>query len=233
MQAESGELLDEIVRRKELERSSGEGLFFWGIGNALGERVGMLVGRTPRPTVAFSVMRGRPKPADSTPRDVFVWTGYKDSHGNVCPLPDHVLLLSRGTTVSGIKKRHYALVCRSGEPLHLCERGTIHLGQFRNIGSTSKVGASQVTAILEHAAGEEGGLAYNVNLTANLVAPYFVHLAAPRLVTAAMRSEISQAAAGKMSVQGWLQLVARVRNSGALVGPTDTPIQDLFDDSTA
>ena len=34
MQAESGQNIEVIIARKELERRTGGGLFFWGVGNA-------------------------------------------------------------------------------------------------------------------------------------------------------------------------------------------------------
>lgn len=39
MGAESGEGLEQIVRRKEAERLQGSGQFWWGIGNSLGPAV--------------------------------------------------------------------------------------------------------------------------------------------------------------------------------------------------
>jgi hypothetical protein len=40
MQAESGETLNEIIQRKEAERSCGAGAFWWGVGTSLGDGVG-------------------------------------------------------------------------------------------------------------------------------------------------------------------------------------------------
>jgi hypothetical protein len=34
----AGETIDDIVKRKEAERVAGDGLFYWGIGNSLGEK---------------------------------------------------------------------------------------------------------------------------------------------------------------------------------------------------
>jgi hypothetical protein len=221
MQAESGQPLEHIVRRKEMERASGGGLFFWGVGNPLGDRVDMLLRRTSHPKVAFSVMRSRPKAEDSAPDQVLLWTTYVDTRGHMQPLPPHVLLLSRGSTSGGEKKRHYALVCRSDEPLELGFHGTIHLGRYRNLGSeTPNVGASQVTAILEHDRGEHDGPAYSVDLLADLTTPHFVRLAAPRILTTAERDEVDHASQGTTE-RAWLQMVTRMRVADAPLGDDD------------
>lgn len=233
MQAESGQPLDEIIARKEAERAAGKGLFFWGIGNGLGDRVESLLQRTSEPKVAFSVMRSRPKHEDVAPDEVMVWTAYVDPRCGIKPLPPHVLLLSRGSTAGGEKKRHYALVCRSEERLVLRPRGTIHLGQFRNLGShTPNVGASQVTAVLEHHGGAEVGLSYDVHLLADLAAPYFVRLAEPRILTAAERDAIARVSAGRTTRKAWLEFVTGVRSAGRPAEAEDGT-QDLFGGSGA
>lgn len=70
MGVESGEGLEQIVRRKEAERVAGNGQFWWGIGNSLGPAVREAAraqrGRVP---VLFSVMLGKPKVADSAPEN--------------------------------------------------------------------------------------------------------------------------------------------------------------------
>jgi hypothetical protein len=72
MGVESGEGLEQIVRRKEAERVEGNGQFWWGIGNSLGPAVRNAAreagGRLP---VLFSIMLGRPRAADSAPQ--MVW----------------------------------------------------------------------------------------------------------------------------------------------------------------
>jgi len=214
MQAEAGQSLEEIVARKEMERSAGRGIFFWGVGNALGERVKKLVERAHVPRVAFSMMRSRPKAEDSAPAEVLLWTAYVDPKTGVRPLPSHVLLLSRGTTANGEKRRHYALVCRSENRLEMRHRGTIHLGQFRNLGSsTPNVGASQVTAVLEHHGGTREGLSYDVHLVACLMNPYFVRLAEPRILTLAERDVVARVSAGFSSTD-WLRFVSELRAAG-------------------
>jgi|SRR5580693_804078 hypothetical protein len=78
MQAEAGQPLAHILRRKDLERSAGDGVFFWGIGNSLGTRILDLLGASGCPVVVFSTMRSKPKSEDASPDSVLRWTGYLD-----------------------------------------------------------------------------------------------------------------------------------------------------------
>lgn len=166
MQAEAGQGLTDIVRRKELERTLGAGQFWWGIGNPLGENLTRLVARDPAPPVLFSIMRGRPKREDTTPDAVVAWTAYLDASGRLAPLPAQVLVTSRASTAGGDKRRHYALVCRADRPLALATLGELDATHYRNLGSEApRVGASQVTAVVEHvdhappSAGQPGAFA--------------------------------------------------------------------------
>lgn len=153
MQAEAGQALTDIVLRKELERVLGGGQFWWGIGNPLGENLTRLIARDPAPPILFSVMRGRPKREDAAPDAVVAWTAHIDASGRMVPLPAHVLVTSRATTAAGEKRRHYALVCRADRPLTLATLGELDATHYRNLGSEApRVGASQVTAVVEHVA---------------------------------------------------------------------------------
>jgi hypothetical protein len=180
MQAEAGQSLAEILQRKNRERSAGDGVFFWGIGNSLGAKIKDLLRYSCAPVVVFSTMRSRPRPEDVSPDGVLCWTGYLDDFGTRHTLPQHVMVLSRARTATGPKKRHYALVCRSTSPLTDACVGRLPLGHFRNLGSaSSRVGASQVTAIVEHQHPICDGPTYDINFATNLVSPYCVQLIDP------------------------------------------------------
>lgn len=228
MQAEAGQPLEHIITRKESERAHGDGLFFWGVGNPLGQRVEALVDRVGRPKVAFSVMRSRPKVEDANPAGVLVWTAYINRAGEEKTLPSHVLLLSRAGTAGGEKTRHYAIVCRSDEPLALRPRGVIFIQRFRNLGSdTPNVGPSQVTAILEHHGAGREGTCYSVDMLAEMAEPYFVRLTRPRLLSATERETVETATAGPVPRKTWMELVATMRASGKLIRPAPVA-HDLF-----
>jgi hypothetical protein len=252
MQAEAGQPLEAIVRRKELERCAGGGLFFWGIGNALGDNLRRLVAADPGPAVLFSIMRSKPKRQDVDPRALLIWTAYVDLGGRTSAMPPHALVLSRGETTAGDKRRHYALVCQSAEPLRVAYHGKLDLSHFRNLGSTApRVGASQVTAVVEHgrlvgdqldvaspslsssstpASAREAveGPAYDVNMRAKLAPPYFVRLARPLLVPADARAAVVGLPTGRYAALEWLALVAAVRGAAEANKAETVDPEDLF-----
>jgi hypothetical protein len=173
---EAGERIDEIIRRKEIERRACGGRFFWGIGNAVGPGVGELVRQTAKPVVVFSPISGRPRPRDVTPTSVVRWLAAETPSGDHFELPPAVRITSRAGS-----RYHYALVCACDEPLRLEERGRVDFGTLRNLRSGNPLGASQVTAVVQRVA-TPGGRSYPVAMTATLVAPYVVRLVDPVLV---------------------------------------------------
>jgi len=213
MQAEAGQPLDMIIRRKELERAIGDGVFYWGIGNALGASIFELLRRTSTPEVLFSVMRAKPKREDVTPGSLLLWTEYIDVGGLSQPLPSHALVLSRGDTASGVKRRHYALVCYSDAVLSSSSFGTIDLSHFKNVGGThGRVGYSQVTANIEHIPIKEAGVCYDISLRAVLGPPYFIRLAEPRKVLDTDRKAIDATVAANPTPDRWRQFIEDLRN---------------------
>src|SRR5262245_28060526 len=76
---ESGEILEQIVSRKNAERLAGGGQFWWGIGSSLGLAVRSVAreqgGSLP---VLFSMMRSRPKAVDTKPNFIWIWTSWED-----------------------------------------------------------------------------------------------------------------------------------------------------------
>ena len=215
MQAESGQQLEKIIERKEAERLAGRGVFFWGIGNPLGGKVTALGRRTSRPKILFSVMRSKPKRADAAPAQVLLWNFSVGPRGTIEPLPEHVVVVSRGAHEGKEKAAHYALVCHSPEPLELRPLGSFDPSGFRNLGSSNpRVGASQVTAVLErHVAAAAEGL-YEINMVAELVPPYFVRLAGAVPLTPDERSLLDRAAgAHGQDAARWLGFARHLRTA--------------------
>lgn len=212
MHAESGQALGLIIERKEAERRAGNGVFFWGIGNPLGHRVAALAKRVERPQVLFSVMRSRPQRTDVAPTEVLLWTSFVDEHGSVRPLPDHVIVVSRGSGGGRAKLAHYALVCWSQQPLELRPRGELNLSAFRNLGSRNpRIGNSQVTAVLERQPAIETNL-YKVDMAASLTHPYFVRLRGPMPLLAGERASLDEAAAlSSGNPQKWIAFARSLR----------------------
>src|SRR5262249_50913447 len=95
MQAEAGQTLESIVARKERERRAGNGVFFWGVGNAPASMSRDLARAEIPVRVIFSIMKSRPKRIDSNPSKVVVWRRYVDANGVARDLPPHAMVTSR------------------------------------------------------------------------------------------------------------------------------------------
>lgn len=180
MQAEAGQSLEAIVARKEIERRAGRGLFLWGVGNPPAVITNVLA-RTNVPVRAvFSIMKSRPRMMDVAPVRTLVWRRYIDAHGVSRPLPSHALVTSRAHSAGGAKRRHYALMCRSEQPLTVRHGEQFNPSAFRNAGGTgAPVGASQVTALLRRVAEDSDDSDYEENLSAWLAESYWVRLIDP------------------------------------------------------
>jgi hypothetical protein len=214
MQAEAGQSLDVILRRKELERILGDGVFFWGIGNSLGQTVYDFVRATPIPEVLFSVMRSRPKKEDVSPEQTYLWTKYIQDDGRPTPIPPHVLLLSRGNlSVGSIKSSHYALVCSSNLPLIRGSSLCVDITHLKNHGGNKgRLGYSQVTAIVSHTKSEMVGNSYKVAFRARLVEPYFVKLAEPQLLSKSEHQRIEMNLNANLTPNEWLSFTRELRS---------------------
>jgi len=177
---EAGQSLEQILRHKEEERSANDGVFLWGIGNAVGPGMEELVRRCNAPEVLFSPIAGKARKVDVAPDSVVAWTSGETNDGRQFPLPTRSLVTSRQST-SSASASHYALICFSREPLVLrVPFGSLTFSSLRNLLSGSRVGASQVTAVV--ARDRESpieGRVYEVALRAHLVHPYFIRLRQP------------------------------------------------------
>lgn len=184
MHAESGEDLSTIIARKERERLAGNGLFFWGVGNAPALIVQSLARLGTRVPVVFSLMKGKPKSLDLAPPALLVWRSYFDLHGVQRPLPQNVLVTSRATTESNPKRRHFALMCFSQSELRFTRGIPFDPTAYRNAGGTgAAVGSSQVTALLKRVEEPKTQSDYEENIRADLVGSLWVKLSDPIFVS--------------------------------------------------
>ena len=170
---ETGEMLTNIIARKEAERLAGKGTFWWGVGNSLGSRLTkeaqaaggilpLLFLVPKRPTIA--------RREDVAPAFEFHWTRWQADDGKTASVPSHAHVISRGDEN---KRKHYALVCRSETPLTFDTNGpTFDLRQCTT--ATGKApGSSQVTALVwgdlnqPQPAGE-----YHIVFKASLIYPW-------------------------------------------------------------
>lgn len=225
--AESGQQIDPIIRRKEMERRLTGG-FVWGIGNALGDAPLVLAARQ-TPYVLFSPIAGRPAPHDVAPSAVVSWTRYVDHHGRSNPLPAGILVTSRAHGPTGIAKRqHYALFCRSTTPLQLADHGTIDIAALRNLLSQHPVGSSQNTAVVERRDRVSPGRAYRVALICELTTPFYATLTHPVTLPGTKLAEL-QADADAADDAAWL---SRLTDLLAASRPSHDDALSFFPGST-
>jgi len=71
---EAGQEFSRIIERKEEERQVGNGMFLWGIGNAVGPSILALLRVSGYPEVLFSPIKSAPKSFDVNPSAVAAWT---------------------------------------------------------------------------------------------------------------------------------------------------------------
>src|ERR1700722_16664131 len=178
---EAGQSVEQILARKEQERIANAGLFFWGIGNAIGPSVLELLKQTDAPEALFSPIRSLPRSEDAMPASVVAWTEAQTVSGEEYQLPEGSLITSRFDPLRS-RARHYALVCHSETPLAvgvLSEQ--IRFGELRNLLTSRPVGASQVTAVVHMDLAVHSGksLSYNVAFRTKLSPPYFLILRKP------------------------------------------------------
>ena len=225
MQAEAGQDLSAIIRRKELERRAGSGQFVWGVGNAPAAVIGAL-SRIRRPIeVIFSIMKSRPRQADSAPSRTLVWRRYVDHDGVLRVLPPHALVTSRADSALGPKTKHFALMCFSQQPLKLRHGEPFDPSAFRNASGTgAPVGASQVTALLRRISASTDQTDYEVNLRARLVGHYWVRLGDPIEWT----SDFRNLDAVSVTTDDWIKFVDRARQSNERKSTSDLPQGMLF-----
>ncbi len=170
MGTEAGETLDQIIQRKEVERIANNGSFAWGVGSSLGDSAEMLKQTTKQATVVFTTMLSKPKHIDKQPKSVLLWIGGRTRQGERIDLPYYSLLTSRGHTENhGNKKKHYALLCQSSDPIELKNRYRLDGASVVNLKTGNPVGSSQVTAVVRRTNKQkERSRLYNVGFTATL-----------------------------------------------------------------
>jgi hypothetical protein len=177
---EASEPIEAILCRKEKERTSNDGVFLWGIGNAIGPSIVELIERALKPEVLFSPIKSSPKCKDVAPAAIATWTSAFALDGSQFDLPIHSVVTSRYDILAP-KRSHYALVCFKDSPLTLMRsEEKLLFSELRNLKTGRPVGASQVTAVVERFDYHCANLtSYEVAIRATLVAPYFVRLADP------------------------------------------------------
>ena len=215
MNTDGGEPLENIVRRKDLERQSGEGtfenVFWWGVGESRGEAIrSHLVGKVKNPRVLFSRTLGPSQQRDK--EGGLIWQSYLDDEGNEHSIPDHVIVHSRPT------ESYRAIVCHSPQPLRLSGRVSFYASELRNLnkdGTVGKVpGNNQTTSVVGYSPNSKKriGRPYHDELRADLVGPYFVKLARPRRLTKTERTLFRSIGEDGTTIEDYLSVVGQLRN---------------------
>jgi hypothetical protein len=215
MGAESGQAAETILARKELERASSDGTFYWGVGNALGDGPEAVASRERLPQVVFSTIRGVANPRDSRPSRVVMWLSWSGSSGRSLSLPPFVLVTSRAYTQSGLlKQTHFALLCRSVASLNPVSDVELNFCAMRNLRTGRPLGYSQVTAVVEMSKGNVAARAtnYAVELVAKWQRPFVARLTNPVILAPEEISEIDSAGASG-SVDRWRRTVRVLKRS--------------------
>lgn len=175
---ESGESLQVIIRRKEIERKACDGVFFWGVGNSVRLSLSILRQLSKTSSAVFSEMRSKPKVVDIEPSRLLLWLAYEDEAGNRHPLPPHSFVTSRGMDDGhGSNRAHYALVCRTDSAIDEDTVGELDATALVNIRSGRPVGYSQVTSVVAiNGSAASKPMHYPVTFTATLIGPGQVRL---------------------------------------------------------
>jgi hypothetical protein len=147
---DAGESPEQICHRKELERQTNEGCFWWGLGQRPSpENVAKLLdeayGCAP---LVISLMRGTPKTSDTSPQQRLIWESYR-SCGKFFKIPKNVIVTSRGhdQKESKIKTKHYALVCHSDRDISKPSGQVFYIGSYRNFPSKKTFTKSSVSRL--------------------------------------------------------------------------------------
>ncbi|TCS37906.1 hypothetical protein EDC30_103198 [Paucimonas lemoignei] len=218
MGTEAGQSLDTILRRKELERRAGNGVFAWGIGNSLGTSAELARNQSPgrEVEVLFTPMKSAPKSVDVTPSSLLLWLAYLGDNGNLVDLPRHMFVTSRG----GIEKRsHYALLCQSDVSIEeQSNAGIFDAIYAKNLASLNPIGASQVTSVVSYQPKvrlSKGPLTfekpYQVAFRAKFFGKGFVRLARPVVMTGTMMA-LYQGLCEVQTAKEWHEGVQAIRS---------------------
>lgn len=213
MHAESGQDIQSIIARKDVERRAGGGLFFWGVGNPPSRAIRGLASKADTIDVVFSIMKTKPKRRDSAPSGILAWRTYFDVNGVETPIPPHVLVTSRMENSTGMKKVHYALMCQSHDELCLSNKRPFDPSAYRNVGDAGRpISPSQVTALAVRICAESPVSDYRINLRARLTGSYWVKLGRPCVISENGFAALNRAAAFAPDVdtKDWVEVVSQV-----------------------
>jgi hypothetical protein len=213
MGTEAGQRLESIIRRKELERVAGDGVFVWGIGNSLAGSARELLKTRSSVPVLFSPILSKPKAIDVKPTRLLLWNKYLDENGIIQKLPEHVLVTSHGGSENNNRhKRCYGLFCHNKESILFENEGSIDYNRLCNAFSSKPLGFSQVTAFVRkcNSLSDRPAKPYPVVFSANLFGPLCAQLVDASPLPHEVANEISTASADATPYE-WNKYVKRLK----------------------
>jgi hypothetical protein len=177
---EAGETLLDILSRKEDERLAGKRLagknvFWWGVGNSLGNDLQAAAIKAGGILPVIFVGHDRPttpKDESANPGRVVRWTKWKSKHEQMKDVPAYAKVRSRWDEK---KKLHFALVCECETPLSIDPNGLrFDPTLCRTFAAGRTPGTSQITALVRGNLRDPGHRdgRYRIFFRASLVAPW-------------------------------------------------------------
>ncbi len=216
MNTDGGEPLENIIRRKELERQAGTGrfrnIFWWGVGESKGPAIKELVKKACCPEILFSKTLGSVQNRDK--EGGYLWQYYYcESTGKSVPIPEYAIVHSRPNPYSP----YYAIVCRSRSPLERPRGRKFCLSNLRNLNNDGKIGKipghSQNTTVVRHKKTnkQKSSANYHDDMRADLVVPYFVMLTCPRKLTEREYEQLRGIGADGETVEDYRSVARKIR----------------------
>ena len=223
MNTDGGELLVNILRRKNLERESGEddleNTFWWGVGENKAPAIWdwLVTGANDRPAVRFSKALGDPDQRDESPESCFLWTTYRifdaanGRYGTETPVPEHVVVRS------GERESYYALVCFARRKLGLSSTVELYRSHMRNLNRRKKVGQlvgqRQTTCVVEYneRIGKGAGGPYRFHMLAQSIHPYFVKMGERRPLSERELCLLDRLGGEGVTVEEYREVVHQIR----------------------
>jgi hypothetical protein len=208
---DAGESPEHIVVRKEAERITGSGEFWWGVDAPLGISVEVKAeqngGTLP---VLFSRSRNNNKQKSSQVRGWETWRSllHPQQHGRI---PGHIIVTSGHNP--GKRQTRYALTCHSDVKLALGAIGFCDLAQCRSVKGGGRVDDLRGAHVLiKHQPllsrqGPASKSVHSIALKATLVGHSFVLLENFRVLALAELNSLLQFKTG----DDWLSLVKKLR----------------------
>ena len=225
MNTDGGELLANILRRKNLERESGEdelkNTFWWGVGESKASAIWdwLVTEGNDRPAVLFSKALGRAQRRDENPESCFLWTTYRSfdaetgAYGVESPVPEHIVVRS------GKRENYYAIVCLANRKLEMSCTVELYASHMRNLNQGKKVGrylakSPQTTCVVEHDDKKRNVPAddpYLLHMPAQSIHPYFVKMGAPRHLSAKELRLLDRLGRKGVTVEEYGEVAHRIR----------------------